>query len=95
MVLAPVAPAFHTMLAVSNYALESAMACRVFRAVRLGLIEVPPGSALTTIPLHAPRQSPTGEMARTNVHTLDGHSLERSRSDPVVIELTKTVEMGE
>jgi hypothetical protein len=95
MVLAPVSPVFHTMLASANYALESAMACRVFRAVRLGLIENSPGSALTTIPLHAPPQSATSEMAIKNEHTPEGRNLERSRCDPVAIEFTKTVEIGE
>jgi hypothetical protein len=87
MIHAPVDPVFHAMLGVSNFALESAMACRVFRAVRLGMIK--------DISPRAPRQSSTGQMARTNEYTLNGRNLERSRSDPMVIEFTKTVEIGE
>jgi hypothetical protein len=83
------------MPGVSNFALESAMACRVFRAVRLDMIEDAPGSILVPISPRALRHSSTGQMAPTNEYTLDGRHLERSQSDPVVIEFTKTVEIGE
>ena len=39
MIFAPVAPVYQAMFTSPNMALESAMACRVFRGVRLGLIK--------------------------------------------------------
>jgi hypothetical protein len=59
MVVVPVAPVFHTMLASSNYALESAMACQVFRAVRLGFIEDFPASTMAP---HGPQRASMGPL---------------------------------
>ncbi|KAJ7657757.1 hypothetical protein DFH06DRAFT_453890 [Mycena polygramma] len=41
-------PVFHAMFAIPNIALENAMACRVFRALRLGYIEPDAESEVTT-----------------------------------------------
>ena len=49
MILTPDIPAvYHTMLAIPKLALQNAMACRVYRAVKLGFIKDPPSTHIGT-----------------------------------------------
>ena len=99
MLFAPVPPVYQGMFTVPNVALESAMACRVFRGVRLGLIKEKGGSTThdtSTLRLNQ-RYPPTGVVSTTG----SGYAFKSQDSKgprlavPVAIEITTTTESGD
>lgn len=91
MVLSPsVPPVFHAMFSVPNIALESAMACRVFRAVKLGFIK---DTHLTT-------NGSTLRSTRLQFDNGDSIALKQSTPDSsqnvhVNVDITKTTDFAE
>jgi hypothetical protein len=90
MLLAPGIPGvFHSMLSVPNLCLENAMACRVYRAVKLGFIKNPQITHLgislrsTTVP-----DDESGHELVFKTPTLD-----KSRNMQVHVDITRTTDM--
>src|ERR1700691_5233658 len=85
-VLSPDIPVvYHAMLCIPNLALENAMACRVHRAVKLGLIKNPQSTHFgITIRSH----SAADKMALEFAFKRD--TLDESRSMPVNVNFTTT-----
>ena len=80
----PLPPVYHSIVNPSNIALESVMACRVFRGLRLGLIE-PHGETVTRSYLLKGVGTMTDEYARKSI------ALDPPHHDPFV-ESTKISE---
>ena len=83
MILAPgLPPSYHSMLSVANLGLENAMACRVYRAVKLGLIKNHHSTSLG----HSIRSFGAPDQT--------GHGLaDVSRSIQVKVDITSTTDM--
>jgi len=92
MVLAPGVPAvYHAMFTIPNIALENSMACRVFRAVKLGLIKDPNATTTfgTTIGTGRGRYDTGPEFA------MKQRAYEDSRNMSVNVEITRTMDVAE
>jgi hypothetical protein len=90
MLLAPDIPSvYHAMFSVPNLALENAMACRVYRAVKLGFINNHQNAPfeMTLRSLSAPDES-SHELA------FKQPVLNESRSVHVSMDITKTAHLG-
>jgi hypothetical protein len=83
MVFAPVPPVFHTLFGVPNVALESAMACRVFRQLRTDLVT---DSDLVTSPQFSQQSHPLVVLSPRN-RSFGVCSLEDTSSNPVHVEM--------
>ncbi|KAJ6620414.1 hypothetical protein B0H10DRAFT_1791708 [Mycena sp. CBHHK59/15] len=89
-------PVFHAMFAIPNVALENAMACRVFRALRLGFItdnesgEIPTSVFWTSF-IVTPAPVPKNPLGEGNNHSLGTMPRRSSRVGPLNIEIAKTV----
>jgi hypothetical protein len=81
--LSPISPVYSAMFSVPNIALGSAMACRVFRGIKLGAISDSEGRNATL----------RSRSHQTNEYSL--HFARTTKSIPVAIQMTKTVEHGE
>ena len=93
MVWAPVPPVYQAMFTAPNIALESAMACRVFRGVRLGLIKEKGGNTTQDAAIHLTKRSGS---ASTNGHTFKSQDFKGPRVPvPVAVEITRTTESGD
>jgi len=92
MVLVPNIPAvYHSMLSVPNIALENSMACRVYRAVKLGLIKNHQStrfglSFLSSSAPSAPEQ-PGHEFASKTPPLDDPHNIQ------INVDITRTTDM--
>jgi hypothetical protein len=93
MIYSDVPAVYHAMLSAPNIALESAMACRVFRAVKLGTINHD-GTAKSTT-LASTRPSRPKIPGSTNEYPLDSRSLKNPSQGPIVVEVMKTTDSKE
>ena len=89
MLLAPNIPAvYHPMLFIPNIALENAMACRVYRAVKLGFIK---RTQSTQFDISVRSHSAPGEPGHEL--TFKQLTLTESRSLQVNVDITTTTDM--
>ncbi|KAJ6600445.1 hypothetical protein DFH09DRAFT_1128280 [Mycena vulgaris] len=94
----PIPPIIHAILAIPNVAPENAMACRVFRALRLGFIAPDSENEITTSVLWtsfvvSPGRVPEDVLAPSNNHTL--RDMSRGVTDRVSrldIQVSKSLE---
>jgi hypothetical protein len=96
MVVVPHSPILHTLFITPHIALESAMACRVFRSLRLGFImETDGGTAQFST--QKPQFPVVGDswMASADTNVLGGHRSRNSHHRQVVIEISQIVDSAE
>jgi hypothetical protein len=79
---------YHAMLTAPNIALESAMACRVFRGVKLGVINGD-STAKGTI-LGSSQASRPAALAPASEYALDARGLKNSLVGPIAIPIKTT-----
>jgi hypothetical protein len=92
--IAPVSPAY-VMFSIPNIALESSMACRVFRGIRLGTIEDTASLGLkSSISGPSPNACPVS-IAFKNNSTSEVQGLDTSHHRPIAIEFMETSKSGE
>jgi hypothetical protein len=84
LLLTPLSPRFFSILCVPNLALESAMACRVFRGLRIGLIE---DSA-------APPSSIRCRTANTKEYAIKTHDLVSARAGHISVQISEATKCG-
>jgi hypothetical protein len=89
--IAPVSPVY-VVFCIPNIALESSMACRVFRGIRLGTIEDTASVGLKSS--SGPSACPVS-MAFKNDSTSKVQGLDTSRHSHIAIEFTETSKTGE
>ena len=99
MAQAPVPPVYKAMFSVPNIALESAMACRVFRGIRLGLINDSTTHDQSTLRNHDFKFS-TLRFAKpphpTTVGSVNDRGFNSRRpTSPVAVKITRTRESGD
>src|SRR5882672_12561570 len=89
MILIPNIPAiYHLMFSIPNLALENAMACRVYRAVKLGFIRNPESTQYGhTIGYPSAPKEPDHELA------FKQPTLDESRSMHVIVNITQTTDI--
>ena len=87
MLLIPNIPTtYHSMFSVPNLALENAMACRVYRAVKLGLIKNPESTQYgNTIGYPSTQKEPDHELA------FKQPTLDESHSMHAIVNITQTM----
>ena len=87
MILIPNIPAiYHLMFSIPNLALENAMACRVYRAVKLGLIKNPESTQyVNTVGYPSAPKEPDHELA------FKQPTLDKSHSMHAIVNITQTM----
>jgi hypothetical protein len=96
MAQAPVPPVYKAMFSVPNIALESAMACRVFRGIKLGRI-VDNNITHDHTTLQIPKRSHPTTEGSENEYALKsgGLRLSSGHTVPLAVEISKTMESGD
>jgi hypothetical protein len=84
LILTPIPPVFHAMFCIPNLALENAMACRVFRAVRLGKID-------DSVVFHSTNQF---RAATPDGYAIEADDVENARHSHLSIQIVKATECG-
>jgi hypothetical protein len=89
MILIPNIPIiYHSMFSIPNLALENAMACRVYRAVKLGFIRNPESTQYGhTVGFPSALKEPDHELA------FKQPTLDESRSMHVIVNITQTTDI--
>jgi hypothetical protein len=93
MMLAPVSAVYHDMFVIPHIAVDSVMACRVFRGIKLGYIR--DTDNITSTPLTTLRFAPRDHSAAISVGMshYEIHNIQPS-DHSFVIEMTKTAQSG-
>jgi hypothetical protein len=96
MAQAPVPPVYKAMFSVPNIALESAMACRVFRGVKLGrIVDNNTTHNHTTLQIRKHSHPTTEGSANEYAFKSGGLRLSSGHTVPLAVEISKTMESGD
>jgi hypothetical protein len=91
LIVAPVPPLFHLIIGTATIPVQSAIACRVYRQIRMGLIaDFLPTPGLDPPSPHSIGRSRRLMMPSLNRRALETHDLERSHRGPMYVEIMRT-----